>query len=75
MPSLLSTARVVLWCRPPGGRYNATNPFDWMELISLQGQTNFFAKRVGEYPKAGVMAGLENKENPAMNDFSLDADF
>merc|ERR1711981_1469857 len=36
--------------------YNATNPFDWMELISLQGKTNFFEKRVGEYQKAGVMA-------------------
>ena len=55
--------------------YNATNPFDWMELISLQGKTNFFEKRVGEYQKAGVMAGLDNKENPANNDFSLDADF
>ena len=32
--------------------YNATNPFDWMELISLQGKTNFFEKRVGEYQKA-----------------------
>merc|ERR1712166_1022545 len=36
--------------------YGATNPFDWMELISLQGKTNFFEKRVGEYQKAGVMA-------------------
>merc|ERR1711907_227833 len=35
--------------------YNSTNPFDWMELISLQGKTNFFEKRVGEYQKAGVM--------------------
>ena len=29
--------------------YNASNPFDWMELISVQGKTNFFEKRVGEY--------------------------
>merc|ERR1712153_71391 len=36
--------------------FNVTNPFDWMELISLQGKTNFFEKRVGEYQKAGVMA-------------------
>merc|ERR1712187_178713 len=36
---------------------NAVNPFDWMELISLQGKTNFFEKRVGEYQKAGVMSG------------------
>jgi ribonucleoside-diphosphate reductase subunit M2 len=34
--------------------YNAENPFDWMELISLQGKTNFFEKRVGEYSKANV---------------------
>ena len=54
--------------------YNTTNPFDWMELISLQGKTNFFEKRVGEYQKAGVMASLNN-ENEAINDFSLDADF
>ena len=55
--------------------YNTSNPFDWMELISLQGKTNFFEKRVGEYQKAGVMAGLDNKENPQQNDFALDADF
>lgn len=41
--------------------YNATNPFDWMELISLQGKTNFFEKRVGEYQKAGVMATREQQ--------------
>jgi len=52
--------------------YNATNPFDWMELISLQGKTNFFEKRVGEYQKAGVMAiGAEE----ASKSFVLDADF
>ena len=55
--------------------YNATNPFDWMELISLQGKTNFFEKRVGEYQKAGVMSSIDNKENPQNNDFALDADF
>ena len=55
--------------------YNTVNPFDWMELISLQGKTNFFEKRVGEYQKAGVMAGIDNKENPQNNDFALDADF
>ena len=37
--------------------FRATNPFDWMELISLQGKTNFFEKRVSEYQKSGVMAG------------------
>ena len=50
--------------------YNATNPFDFMDMISLQGKTNFFEKRVGEYQKAGVMN--QNKET---NKFSLDADF
>jgi ribonucleoside-diphosphate reductase subunit M2 len=37
--------------------YNATNPFEWMDLISLQGKTNFFEKRVADYRKAGVGAG------------------
>ena len=50
--------------------YHASNPFDFMEMISLQGKTNFFEKRVGEYQKAGVL----NAEND--NDkFSLDQDF
>merc|ERR1719271_1875698 len=53
--------------------YNASNPFDWMELISLQGKTNFFEKRVGEYQKAGVMASTsENTDGPG---FALDVDF
>tara|TARA_B100000427_G_C15485180_1_gene584938 strand:- start:155 stop:1135 length:981 start_codon:yes stop_codon:yes gene_type:complete len=48
--------------------YNASNPFPWMELISVQGKTNFFEKRVGEYSnKAGTEA-----EN---NVFELDDDF
>ena len=37
--------------------YNATNPFDFMEMISLEGKTNFFEKRVSEYQKAGVKSG------------------
>lgn len=36
--------------------FNSANPFTWMELISLQGKSNFFEKRVGEYAKAGVAA-------------------
>ena len=47
--------------------FNSDNPFDFMDLISLQGKTNFFEKKVGEYQKAGVM-GQEKT-------FSLDADF
>ena len=31
--------------------FDATNPFDWMENISLEGKTNFFEKRVGDYSK------------------------
>jgi ribonucleotide reductase beta subunit family protein with ferritin-like domain len=49
--------------------YNTANPFDFMELISMQGKSNFFEKRVGEYQKAGVMA--EKDEHV----FSLDQDF
>ncbi len=50
--------------------YNATNPFDFMELISLQGKTNFFEKRVGEYQKASV------KQDTAESfKFSMDEDF
>ena len=52
--------------------YNTTNPFDFMDMISLQGKTNFFEKRVGEYQKAGVMSST--KENEAAK-FSMDADF
>ena len=49
--------------------YNSTNPFDFMEMISVQGKTNFFEKRVAEYQKAGVMT------ERADNMFSLDEDF
>ncbi|CAI0430156.1 unnamed protein product [Linum tenue] len=41
-------------------KYKVENPFDWMEFISLQGKTNFFEKRVGEYQKASVMSGLQD---------------
>ncbi len=51
----------------------ATNPFDWMELISLQGKTNFFEKRVGEYQKKGVMASLN--VDPNSHKFSTESDF
>jgi ribonucleoside-diphosphate reductase beta chain len=51
--------------------YGATNPFDWMEMISLTGKTNFFEKRVSEYQKAGVMT----KEKSDNFEFSTDADF
>uniref|UniRef100_A0A914V5P6 ribonucleoside-diphosphate reductase n=1 Tax=Plectus sambesii TaxID=2011161 RepID=A0A914V5P6_9BILA len=49
--------------------FNVENPFDFMENISLEGKTNFFEKRVGEYQKMGVM------NTPAQRLFSLDSDF
>lgn len=48
--------------------YNTANPFEWMEMISLQGKTNFFEKRVGEYAKSGV-GSTDN------HTFSIDEDF
>jgi len=54
--------------------FGATNPFDWMELISLQGKTNFFEKRVGEYQKAGVMTHGGGEEEHTKG-FALDIDF
>ena len=66
--------------------YNATNPFDFMENISLAGKTNFFEKRVGDYQKAGVMASIKNEKSDAASspsaeeqgtsgDFNFDEDF
>jgi len=49
--------------------YNSENPFPWMDMISLQGKTNFFEKRVGDYQKAGVTADRDKQV------FSLDEDF
>ncbi len=49
--------------------YNAENPFQWMELISIAGKTNFFEKRVGDYQKAGVMGDRKDQV------FSMDEDF
>lgn len=61
--------------------FNSSNPFDWMEMISLQGKTNFFEKRVAEYQKAGVMATMNTlnttnvQEQEKHHVFCLDADF
>jgi len=49
--------------------YNTANPFDWMELISIQGKTNFFEKRVGEY------SNVANPEMKSSHTFSLEDDF
>lgn len=53
--------------------YKSTNPFPWMELISVQGKTNFFEKRVGEYAKANV--STKDTENEKTHVFSLEDDF
>ena len=58
---------VELGCKK---EFNASNPFDFMDMISLQGKTNFFEKRVSEYQKAGVLNKVEEKDK-----FSFDADF
>ncbi|KAL4785590.1 ribonucleotide reductase [Aspergillus varians] len=61
--------------------FNATNPFDFMESISLAGKTNFFEKRVGDYQKAGVMASTKKDANQEENKsssghgLSFDEDF
>lgn len=47
--------------------YNATNPFEWMEMISLRGKTNFFEKRVGDYQRPKTFKGSD--------DFGMDDDF
>lgn len=57
---------VALSCQK---HYHSENPFEWMEMISLQGKTNFFEKRVGEYAKSGV--GVDSSQQV----FDLDADF
>jgi ribonucleoside-diphosphate reductase beta chain len=51
--------------------YNSENPFDFMDMISLEGKTNFFEKRVSDYRKAGVGMEQETKEDS----FSFDSEF
>ena len=62
------TDRLLLSLRC-GRHYKIGNPFEWMETISLQGKTNFFEKRVGEYSKSGV--GIDRADQS----FALDASF
>jgi len=54
--------------------YMSTNPFDFMDLISLEGKTNFFEKRVGDYQKSGVMASSKAVSG-APKEFTMDAYF
>ena len=53
--------------------YDVSNPFPWMEMISMQGKTNFFEKRVGEYQKAGVMGS--SSLGAVQQRFSMEEDF
>ena len=55
--------------------YGTQNPFDWMDMISLQGKTNFFERRVGEYQRAGVMQSVGRDGTKYEHVFTLDADF
>lgn len=50
--------------------YNVSNPFEWMEIIGMEGKTNFFEKRVGEYAKANSMS-----KSSDVKSFRLDVDF
>lgn len=49
--------------------FNTKNPFEWMELISLEGKTNFFEKRVSEYQRPGILGEKQS------HTFTLDAEF
>lgn len=66
----------LAWCRVLvcAQVYQTPNPFGWMDLISLQGKTNFFEKRVGEYQRAGVMGGGRGPAEERRR-FRLDAEF
>eukprot|EP00531_Pseudo-nitzschia_arenysensis_P007537 CAMPEP_0116153342 /NCGR_PEP_ID=MMETSP0329-20121206/21191_1 /TAXON_ID=697910 /ORGANISM="Pseudo-nitzschia arenysensis, Strain B593" /LENGTH=474 /DNA_ID=CAMNT_0003650239 /DNA_START=136 /DNA_END=1560 /DNA_ORIENTATION=+ len=55
--------------------FGSKNPFDWMDMISLEGKTNFFEKRVGEYQKSGVMASLDQSSTGNRGNLNFDADF
>jgi ribonucleoside-diphosphate reductase subunit M2 len=61
--------------------YNVTNPFDFMDMISLQGKTNFFEKRVSDYQKSGVNQSVSKTKEETNNNvgaskgFVLDEDF
>lgn len=52
--------------------YNASNPFEWMEMISMQGKANFFERRVGDYQKTGVMSLVDGGDS---HKFELEAEF
>ena len=55
--------------------YQAENPFDFMQMISMEGKTNFFEKRVSEYKRAGFAESAAGGTPLGPQAFSLDADF
>lgn len=55
--------------------FGSKNPFDWMDMISLEGKTNFFEKRVGEYQKSGVMASIDDANTKNRKSFNFNAEF
>jgi ribonucleoside-diphosphate reductase subunit M2 len=54
-------ADLLLLCLGCERHFKIGNPFEWMETISLQGKTNFFEKRVGEYSKSGIGVDRANQ--------------
>lgn len=64
-------------------KYNVSNPFDFMEMISLEGKTNFFEKKVGDYQKAMILSTLTglgseiatSSRNTDKEKFSFSTDF
>ena len=59
----------LLLCLGCNCHFKTGNPFEWMEMISLQGKTNFFEKRIGEYSKSGI--GVDSADQS----FALDVSF
>jgi len=67
MQQYISSSQTVCWSHLNCSKiYNVGNPFPWMEMISMQGKTNFFEKRVAEYQKAGVMDSIPRKRPTAL---------
>ena len=69
-----------LWALGAPKLYNVANPFDFMEMISLQGKSNFFERRVGEYARANVMSSAKkaeagDKKECDHHSWTMDADF
>lgn len=55
--------------------FNTENPFDFMEMISLQGKTNFFEKRVSEYSLASVQNSINGNVNDQNDQFEISENF